>query len=270
MKPRLRLLAPPTGVCLLLAALATAACASGEGAAPAPGAHDGELLVAAAADLRPAFDEVGTLFERETAATLTFSYGSSGLLASQIEGGLPADIYASADIEYVDRLRQEGLIIEDTQQVYAVGRLALASSTKAGLTLSDPQDLLQPEVRQVAIANPQHAPYGRAAEEALKSLGLWDELKPKLVYGENVRQAMQYVQSANAEAGFVALSLAVAAPDVTYVLVDASLHQPIRQALAVVAGTKHEGLARRFIDLLTGPQGRAILEKYGFSVSKEE
>jgi len=247
--------------------LLTAACGSGKSAS---NSSSGELLVDAAADLKYAFDEMGVLFEEETGVEVTFSYGSSGMLAQQIEGGLPADLYSSANVEYVNRLAEKGLLIEDTQQVYAVGRLAIASSGKAGVTVSGLEDLLRPEVQKVAIADPGHAPYGRAAEEALKSAGLWDELKPKLVYGQNVIAATEYVRSGNAEAGLVALSLVIHEPAVTYVTVDESLHQPIEQALAVAKDTHHEELARRFIALIRGSEGRAVLEKYGFVVPEEE
>lgn len=256
---------------LALGALATVfltvACGSGEGASSR---SSGELLVAAAADLQYAFNDLGALFAEETGAKITFSYGSSGMLAQQIEGGLPADLYSSADVDYVDRLRAEGLLIEDTQQVYAIGRLALASSAKAGVMVSGLEDLRRPEVKKVAIADPGHAPYGRAAEEALKNAGLWDELQPKLVYGQNVIAATEYVRSGNAEAGLVALSLVIHEPAVTYATVDESLHQPIRQALAVIRGTRHEELARRFVAFIRGPQGQAVLEKYGFVVPEEE
>jgi molybdate transport system substrate-binding protein len=251
----------------LLLAILTAACGSdgGERASSA----QGELLVAAAADLSYAFDEIGALFEAQTGARVTFSYGSSGLLASQIEGGLPADIYSSADTRYVDQLAEKGLIVPGSERVYALGRLALASATRSGLALNALSELRRPEVKQIAIANPQHAPYGRAAQEALKSAGLWAELEPRIVYGQNVRQATQFVESGNAEAGLIALSLAINSSDLTYVLVDDSLHLPIRQELAIVAGTNNEELARRFVAFLTGAEGQAVMEKYGFVVPKE-
>jgi len=245
--------------------LMAAACGSGGGGS----GSSGELLVAAAANVQQAFDEMGPLFEKETGARITFSYGASGALAQQIDAGLPADVYVSADTDDVDGLREKGLLIDDTQQVYAIGRLALASSTKAGVTVSELADLLRPEVEKVAIADPEVAPYGRAAEEALKSTGLWDQLKPKLVYGQNVSAATEYVRSGNAEAGLVALSLVIHEPSVTYVTVDDSLHQPIEQALAAVKGTKNEELARRLVAFVRGPEGRAVLEKYGFVVPEE-
>ena len=254
--------------CTLVAVLVlAAACGSGGSDSSS---SSGELLVAAAYDLKPAFEELGAIFEEEAAAKVTFSFGSSGLLAQQIEGGLPADIYVAADIQHVERLREKGLIIADTQQVYAVGRLALASSAKAGLTLSELEELTRSEVKQVAIANPEHAPYGRAAEEALRSTGLWEQLRPKLVYGENLGQVMEYLQSGNVEAGLVALSLVIGGSSgLSYVVVDEGLHQPIRQALAVLKETEAEQLARRFVAFIRGPQGRAVLEKYGFVVTEE-
>jgi molybdate transport system substrate-binding protein len=251
--------------CALATVILTAGCGSDEGTSDS----SGELLVAAAASVQQAFDELGPQFEEGTGAKITFSYGASGALAEQIEAGLPADLYVSADIDHVDGLREKGLLIDDTQQVYARGRLALASSTKAGVTVSGLEDLLRPEVEKVAIADPEVAPYGRAAEEALKSAGLWDQLKPKLVYGQNVTAATEYVRSGNTEAGLLPLSLVIQESAVTYVTVDESLHQPIEQALAVVKDTKNEELARRFVAFVRGPEGRAVLEKYGFVVPEE-
>ena len=250
-------------LCALAIVLLAVACG-------ASNQFSGDLLVAAAANLQPAFDEMDPLFEEETGTKVTFSYGSTVALAQQIEAGLPADLFVAADVEDVDRLREKGLLIEDTQQVYARGRLALASSTKAGVTVSELEDLLRPEVEKIAIADPEIAPYGRAAEEALRSAGLWDEVKPKLVYGQNVSAATEYVRSGNAEAGLVALSLVIQEPAVTYVTVDDSLHQPIQQALAVIRGAKNEELARRFETFIRGPEGRTVLEKYGFVVPEEE
>jgi molybdate transport system substrate-binding protein len=250
-------------VCALATVLLAAACGSGGGDSSS---SSGELLVAAAPALQQVFDEIGPLFEKETEAKVTFSYASSGALAEQIKAGLPADLYVSADIDHVDGLREKGLLIDDTQQVYAIGRLTLASSTKAGVTVSDLEGLLRPEVEKVAIADPEVAPYGRAAEEALRSIGLWDQLKPKLVYAANVTAATEYVRSGNTEAGLLPLSLVIHEPAVTYVTVDESLHQPIEQALAVVRDTKNEELARRFVAFVRGPEGRTVLEKYGYSV----
>ena len=227
-----------------------------------------ELTVAAAADLQFAFTDIGALFEEECGCKVTFVFGSSGNLAAQIESGLPVDIFASADIAYVDGLREKGLILEDTQQLYAVGRIVLAVNKDSGLQVESLRDLLKPGVTKVAIANPDHAPYGIAARQALESEGIWDELKPRLVYGENVRQALQYVQTGDAPAGIVALSVADV-PEISYTLIDDSLHQPLRQSLAVLRRTGEEQLARDFIAFVNGPEGRPIMKKYGFVLPGE-
>jgi molybdate transport system substrate-binding protein len=244
-----------------IAALATSTSCGGGSARP-------DLTVAAAADLQFAFTDIGALFEEECGCKVTFIFGSSGNLSAQIESGLPVDIFASADIAYVDGLREKGLILEDTQQLYAVGRIVLAVNRDSDLQVESLRDLLKPEVKKVAIANPDHAPYGIAAMQALQSEGIWEELEPRLVYGENVRQALQYVQTGDAPAGIVALSVADV-PEVSYTLIDDSLHQPLRQSLAVLRRTQEEQLGRDFIDFVNGPQGRPIMKKYGFVLPGE-
>ena len=253
------------GVLLTLLALAGATLAGGCGGGDS---DRPELLVAAAADMQFAFPEIGALFEEECDCSVTLSFGSSGNLTEQIKAGLPADVFAAANIDYADELREVGLVIDETQQLYALGRIVLAVNRDSGLSVSDLDDLRSPEVKRIALANPEHAPYGIAAMEALQSVGLWEELKPKLVYAENVRQAMQYVRSGDAPVGLIALSVADV-PEITYVLIDESLHEPIRQAIAVLRRTQHEELAREFIAFVNGPQGRPIMKKYGFLLPGE-
>lgn len=238
------------------------------GAAGQSHAGKRSITVAAASDLQFAFTTIGALFERETGGKVVFTFGSTGNLARQIENGAPVDIFAAANVQFVEDLVSKGLLITDTQQLYAIGRIVLAGNHQTGLHLSTLRDLLRPEVKRVAIANPQHAPYGMAAKQALETVGIWDALKSKLVYGETVRQALQYVQTGNAEAGIVALSVADA-PEVAYTLIDNRLHDPLRQALAVVKGTQDEELARRFIAFINGPQGRLIMKRYGFLLPGE-
>ena len=221
------------------------------------------LTVAAAANLQFAFTDIGRLFEAETGQPVVFSFGSSGNLARQIENGAPVDVFAAANVNYVDDLRAKGLIVADSQQLYARGRVVLAVNRASGVQARRLEDLLRAEISHVALANPNHAPYGLAAQQALQSAGLWEVLQPKLVYGENVRQAMQFVQTDNAEAGLIALSVAKV-PELSYTLVDADLHSPLNQAIAVVQGTPREAAARRFIAFVCGPQGQAILQRYGF------
>lgn len=231
----------------------------------APLSAPSPLTVAAAADLQFAFAEMGALFQQETGQRVTFVFGSSGHLAQQIANGAPVDAFAAANVRYIDELTAQGRTIADTQQVYALGRIVLASRKGAGLPLGELSDLARPEVKRIAIANPEHAPYGLAAKEALTAVGIWEKVRPKLVYGESVRQALQFVQTGNAEAGLVALSIA-GVPEITYSLVDERLHAPIQQSMAVVRGTKQEGAARRFLELVNGPRGRSIMQKYGFTV----
>ncbi len=229
---------------------------------------DEVLLVAAAADLQFAFTDIGEKFKEQTGQEIEFTFGSTGNLATQIENGAPFDILAAANIAFVDRLKEQGLIIADTQQLYAQGRIVLAVNREAGVQAAELQDLLDPSISRIAIANPEHAPYGKAAQEALQSVGIWEEIQPKLVLGENVRQTLQFVQTGDAPVGIVALSVADV-PEVTYTLLDGNLHNPLNQALAVIKSTPHEAAARAFIDFVNGPEGRPIMKQYGFLLPGE-
>jgi len=226
------------------------------------------LRVAAAADLQFAFAEIGALFEEETGGKVIFIFGSTASLASQIENGAPVDVFAAADVRSLDGLVSKGLLIKDTQRTYAFGRIALVGNKKAGISLSGLRDLLDTRVKHIAIANPQHAPYGLAAQQALEASGVWEQVRPKLVYGENVRQALQFVQTGNADAGIVALSIAEV-PEVTYVPIEQGLYQPLEQSIAVLKGIRDEELAREFVAFVDGPVGRSVLRKYDFRLPGE-
>jgi molybdate transport system substrate-binding protein len=238
------------------------------GAPPKPTARPTQINVAAAADLQFAFQEIGELFEKETGTQVVFIFGSSGQLAQQIENGAPFDAFAAASIFYIEQLKEKGLIRPETQRLYAQGRIALVVNRAGGVQATRLEDLLQPSIRNIAIANPDHAPYGAAAREALESLGLWETVRPKLVYGENVRQALQFVQTGNAEAGIVALSVANV-PDVTYTVIDDRLHKPLNQAMAVLVQTSHPSEASAFLDFVNSPQGRSVMKRYGFLLPGE-
>lgn len=253
------------GLTTLGAAWLLMACQAPEGAS---GAGGGTIAVAAAADLQFAFTEIGELFQQQTGRKVVFIFNSTGTLAKQIENGAPVDVFAAANIQFIDDLRAKGMLLGDTQQLYAVGRIALASAKRSSLSMRSLSDLVRPEIKNVAIANPEHAPYGVAAKQALEATGVWEQVRPKLVYGENVRQALQYIQTGNAEAGVVALSIANV-PEIDYVLIDENLYQPLKQALAVVSGTKHEQASREFIAFINGPGGRPIMKKYGFLLPGE-
>lgn len=244
----------------ILSCLCLSACAS-----PAEPAG---LTVAAAADLQFAFTEIGALFEQETGYKVTFVFGSTGQLAQQIENGAPYDLFAAANLAFIERLERQNLLLPDTIAPYARGRIVLAVNKDSGVQATSLQDLLSDSITHIAIANPQHAPYGLAAQEALQSAGVWQQVLPKLVYAENVRQALQFVQAGDAQVGIVALSV-TDVPEITWTLLDDSLHNPLDQILAVVAASKHPEPARQFAAFINSPSGRSVMQKYGFVLPDE-
>ena len=229
------------------------------------------LTVSAAADLIYAFQEIGPLFEKQSGVTVAFNFGSTGQLTQQIEAGAPVDVFAAANLSYLDDLERRGLILPETKVFYARGRLILWRRADAPAGIERIEDLRSPSVRRIAIANPEHAPYGVAAREALQAAGLWDALQPKLVMAENVRQTLQYAETGNVDVALVALSLVIAGasgsqpPEGRWFLVPERLHRPLDQALAVIRGSAHEREARAFAAFVNGAQGRQILRKYGFT-----
>lgn len=232
--------------------------------APAQNSQQGnELLVAAAADLAPLEAPLAQAFARVAGGRVRFVLGSSGLLTRQIEQGAPYDVFLSANEEFVAELVRGGKLLPGSVRVYAYGRLGLWSPGGALRTLPD---LLAPRVLHVALPNPTHAPYGAAARQLLRSEGLWSGLEPKVVYGQNVRQALQYAESSNAEAVITAWSLLLRLPGA--VLLPDSAHPPIRHAAGVVRGSPHERAARRFLDFLTSEAGRRILADNGLTPSQ--
>ena len=222
-----------------------------------------ELTVAAASDLTPAFEELGREFESATKTKVVFVFGSTGMLTRQIENGAPFDLFAAANVSYVDELDQQGLIIPDSKAIYARGRITLWTPNESPLRLQGIADLTRPEVQRVAIANPDHAPYGLAAKQALQSAGVWDRVQPKLVYGDNIRQTLQYAATGNVEVAIVALSLSIQSNG-RWTLIPEELHQPIDQGLAIMKTTKNEPAARSFAAFISSPQGKATMRKYGF------
>jgi len=226
-------------------------------------AHD-ELTIAAASDLTPAFEEIGREFESANRTKVVFTFGSTGMLTRQIENGAPFDLFAAANVSYIDELEKKGLIISDSKAVYARGRITLWTPNTSNIRLQGIADLARPEVMRIAIANPDHAPYGLAAKQALESVGIWDRVKPKLVFGDNIRQTFQYAATGNVDVAIVSLSLSTESRG-RWTLIPEELHQPIHQGLGIIKTTKNEKAARAFTAFLTGPQGQAIMKKYGFS-----
>ena len=255
---------------LLLLLWLNAACAVQPVMAPATATPPAAtpLTVAAAADLQFAFTEIVALFEARTGQPVTLVFGSTGQLAQQIANGAPFDLFAAANVAFAEDLRAKGLVFEDSVALYAEGRIVLAVNREAGVAATALADLRDPAIQRVAIANPEHAPYGVAAKEALISTGLWEAIEPKLVYGENVRQTLQFVQTGDAQAGIVALSVADV-PEITWTLIDADRHNPLRQALAVVTTSAQPEAARAFAAFVNGPEGRPIMQRYGFVLPGE-
>lgn len=231
-------------------------------------------LVAAASDLQFALEEVAQRFESETGQELRLSFGSSGNFARQIRQGAGFDLFLSADEAYVEMLVREGLT-RDEGVLYALGRLVMivpqTSRLKADEQLDDLEQALEEgRVRRFAIANPEHAPYGDRAAEALRHRGLWEALQPALILGENVSQAAQFAVSGNAEGGLIAYSLArstALADKGDYALVPESWHSPLRQRMVLL---KDAGPgAERFYEYLQESEARAILRDYGFVLPED-
>lgn len=223
-----------------------------------------ELTVAAASDLTQAFEEIGREFESSHKTRVVFVFGSTGMLTRQIENGAPMDLFAAANVSFIEQLEQKELIIPGTKSIYARGRITLWTPFESNLRLKSIADLARPEVTRIAIANPDHAPYGLAGKQALEAAGIWDRVKPKLVYGDNIRQTLQYAQTGNVEVAIMALSLSMQGQG-RWTLIPEELHKPLDQGLGIMKSTKNESAARAFAAFLAGPQGQAILKKYGFS-----
>ena len=202
------------------------------------------------------------------------TYGSSGNFFAQLKNKAPVDLFFSADVGYPRQLAASGLAEKDSLFVYAVGRIVLwtPSDSKVGVTSRGLEALLDPAVRKIAIANPQHAPYGRAAEAALNKHHLWEQIQPKLVLGENIAQAAQFVQSGSADAGIIALSLAMAPQMKTrgqYFLIPLDDYPRLEQGGVILTCSNEKDAARQFRTYVTSPDGRAVLTQYGFVLSGE-
>ena len=256
---------------VLIAAIALVAGCDREApstASTASPSAESELIVFAASDLQLALGELSSAYATAGHPKPAISVGSTGTLSQQIENGAPADVFFAADESYLVGLEQKGLVLTGTRQLYAIGRIVLVE--RAGLApVTRLQDLARSDLRRIAIANPDHAPYGRAARDALMRAGMWSVAQPRLVLGENVSQTFQFVATGNADAGIVALSLAIGAPGTRYTLVDAALHDPIAQSAGVLARTRQPAIARDFLAFVNGAAGRAIMKKYGFALPGE-
>ena len=230
--------------------------------------------IAAASDLTFALEDIAARFRGETKKEIRLSFGSSGNYFRQITEGAPFQMFLSADEDFVFRLHQAGKT-EDRGVLYAIGRIVLFAPRGSSLSVDAQASGLQAalagnQINRFAIANPEHAPYGRAAEQALRKLGLWDALQGKLVLGENVSQAAQFASSGSAQGGIFAYSLALS-PSVSklgrYVLLPEELHQPLRQQMVLVKGAGET--AKAFYAYLQQPAARKVLAQYGFVLPRE-
>lgn len=234
-------------------------------------AHAETITVAAAADLKFALDEMAVDFRRANPADeLHLVYGSSGRFQAQIQQGAPYDLYFSADVDLLRQLAQSGYAASEVRP-YAFGRLVLWSTRRDAAERSL-NDLADPATGRIAIANPKHAPYGKRAQEALRASGVWETVENRLVYGENVAQAAQFVQTGSAQVGLIALSLALN-PELAnqghYRLVPDSLHAPLAQGFIITRRAAGSDLARRFADYLHGRSAHIVMRKHGFVLADE-
>lgn len=233
------------------------------GSCGAPRSSEGKLTVAAAANLMDVLGEVGRAFTAKTGVEVVFSYGSTAQLATQIENGAPFDLFAAADTKHVDALVSAGKLTDDSRAIYALGQLALWAPEDHESGIRELKDLARPDVKFVAIAQPELAPYGQATVEVLKGAGLWDAVQPKLVYGSTISMAKQFASSGSASAAFTAYSLVLHEKG-TVLKMDSRLYKPIEQALGIVSASGHAAEAKQFRSFLLGPEGRKILADSGY------
>jgi molybdate transport system substrate-binding protein len=230
-----------------------------------------EITVAAAADMSAALPQIVDIYTKKTGRTVKLSFGASGNLTTQIRNGAPFDVFFSADEECPQQLIAEGLAVNNTLYRYAVGRLVLWVPNDSPLDLSSLgiKALLEPSVKKISLANPATAPYGRAAAATLRHFQIYDQVLSKLVLGENISQAAQFVESGNAQTGLIALSHALA-PAVKekgrYWAVPLDAYPTLNQAAVVVSKSKQQDAARMFLEFLRSPEATSLLTSYGFSL----
>lgn len=224
-----------------------------------------DLTVSAAASLTNAFGEIGRLYEQANPGSkVLFNFGASGSLLQQIVRGAPVDVFATADLETMDRAQMQNLVIRDTRSNFAANSLVLVVPRNAKARLAALADLSGPEIARIALGNPESVPAGRYAKEVLKAAGLWESMKDKYIFGQNVRQVLDYVARGEVDAAIVYSTDARAMKERVGVVVELATRTPILYPIVAVKGGGNEKSARRFIDLVRSEQGQAILSSYGF------
>jgi len=238
-----------------------------------PAARAQELTLSVAISMKEAMEEIGRRFvQSRSGVRLHYNFGGSGELQKQIEAGAPVDIFVSAADRQMDDLARKGLILPGSRRTFARNALSVVVPADTPLTITRAADLLQPQVQRIAIGNPKTVPAGQYAEESLRALGLWDAVRPKLVFGENVRQVLEYVARGEVEAGFVYVTdltgrsglvkEAFRPPQGTY--------RPVTYPVAVVAGSRHAALGQAFVELLLSGEGEKALVRLGFQPPTEK
>jgi len=228
------------------------------------------ITIAAAADLQFAMQDIGEQFQKATGKNVKLIYGSSGNFFQQLQNGAPFDMFFSANLDYAKKLEAAGLTVPGSYYEYAKGKIVIWVPKDSALDLSSGlQSLVNPRIKKIAIANPQHAPYGQAAVEAMEKEGIYDKVKDKLVLGENISQTASFVVSGSADVGIVALSLALA-PNMRdrgrYQDVPTNEYPPIEQACVILGSSKNKETARQFLSFVKTPAIGETLRRYGFEV----
>lgn len=228
------------------------------------------ITVAAAADLQFAMQDVASQFQKETGKELRLIYGSSGSFFQQVQNGAPFDMFFSANLDYPKTLESAGLTEPGSYYEYAKGKIVVWVLKDSKLDLSSGlQALLNPSIKKIAIANPQHAPYGQAAVASMQKEGIYDKVKDKFVLGENISQTVSFVMSGSADIGVVALSLALS-PNMKdkgrYFEVPAGDYPPIKQACVILSSSKNKETAKQFLSFIKTPVAADTLKRYGFDV----
>jgi molybdate transport system substrate-binding protein len=224
-----------------------------------------ELIVSAASSLTNAFQDLGKKFESKNPGVMVIcNFAASGPLLQQIEQGAPVDVFASADQKTMDQAQEKHLIVDDSRRNFAGNELVLAVPKGSKLPIKSPGDLTGKEVSKIAVGKPETVPVGRYTQEALTNYSLWETLAPKFIYGDSVRQVLDYVARAEVDAGFVFATDAAVFKDKVDVVSVVEKHKPIVYPIAVISSSQRKELARRFLDFTVGGEGREVLSRYGF------
>lgn len=221
-----------------------------------------EIHIAAASNLVQAFTELGTIYEKDHNVKIVFSFGSSGQLTEQIINGAPFDAFAPASAHFFESILEQGLLSGE-QPIFALGRIGVATNKDSNISISSLEDLLLNDIVKIGIANPEHAPYGMAAKEALQQAGIWNPLEKKIVYGRNIADTLTLLETKNVEAAIIALSLKD--EKLNFLDIDETMHKPLEHPISKLTTSKYEAETERFIQFLFSEKGKEILVKYGYS-----